>query len=342
MNFSRFIEKNQKYWRHLEVLLSEAYERGIDRLERKRVGELLFLYRKTSADLNYAQSYFANATLLEYLHGLVGRSYALIYGKRRRRILSALSDFYLGELPVLVRKRYRYVLFATAIFVAGWIFGAVTTAIDPVASEYIMPEVFASQDSPSERVHKIYENGGTEGVESAGTAAFFSSFLFTHNIKICIFYFALGITFGIGTAILIFYNGTVIGSIMMLYLTDGEIVFFLAWILPHGVIELVCLLISGGGGFIIARGMMFRGNVTLRESMRANGLEALKILFAAITFLVLAGLVEGSISQLHPPLLPYWIKILFAIVLFSAFMYYLFLYRSPALRDRQAKPAEVI
>ncbi len=49
---------------------------------------------------------------------------------------------------------------------------------------------------------------------------------------------ALGMTFGFGTVVLLFYNGVVLGAVAFDYVHGGQSVFLLGWLLPHGVIEI--------------------------------------------------------------------------------------------------------
>jgi uncharacterized membrane protein SpoIIM required for sporulation len=87
---------------------------------------------------------------------------------------------------------------------------------------------------------------------------FFTTFLFTHNIRVTVLGFALGFTFGIGTVLILFFNGAMLGSLAALYLSDGVMVFFLAWVGPHGVIELPCVICGCMAGLMLARAQFRR------------------------------------------------------------------------------------
>jgi hypothetical protein len=52
--------------------------------------------------------------------------------------------------------------------------------------------------------------------------------------------------------------------------------------------------------------------------------------------LVLAGLIEGTISQIHEPTLPYAAKLVFAAIVGSAVYYYLLTAGKDASRERAA------
>ena len=45
---------------------------------------------------------------------------------------------------------------------------------------------------------------------------------------------------------------------------------------------------------------------------------AARMVVGGMPVLVLAGLIEGSISQMHAPLMPYWVKLVFAAIVGTA------------------------
>jgi hypothetical protein len=59
-------------------------------------------------------------------------------------------------------------------------------------------------------------------------------------------------SWGIGTLILLFYNGVILGAIGTDYVLDGQGSFLAAWILPHGSIELPAIFIAGQAGLVLA------------------------------------------------------------------------------------------
>ena len=66
-----------------------------------------------------------------------------------------------------------------------------------------------------------------------------------NNIGVSIKAMALGMTWGIGTLIILFYNGVILGLVAVDYIIDGQTIFLLGWLLPHGVIEIPAILIGG-------------------------------------------------------------------------------------------------
>ena len=63
---------------------------------------------------------------------------------------------------------------------------------------------------------------------------------------------ALGMTWGVGTLIMLFYNGVILGAVSADYILGGQGVFLAGWLLPHGSIEIPSILLGGQAGFILA------------------------------------------------------------------------------------------
>src|SRR5262249_16873048 len=111
--------------------------------------------------------------------------------------------------------------------------------------------------------------------QSANELSAFSSFLFTNNLHVSLVAFALGITLGIGTAWLMFYKGVIVGALMAIFLEAGQGRLFATGVLPHGVLELPAILIAGGAGFVLARGMLHAQPWSRRDELARCGKEAL-------------------------------------------------------------------
>jgi uncharacterized membrane protein SpoIIM required for sporulation len=145
----------------------------------------------------------------------------------------------------------------------------------------------------------------------------------THNIQTSVFTLALGMTWGVGTMMLLFYNGIALGAISVDYIADGQARFLMGWLMPHGVIEIPAILVAGQAGFLLALGLIGRGSrEPLAERMRTVSRDAVTLTFGFALLLVWAGFVEAFLSQYHEPVVPYEAKIAFgAIELILLFLY---------------------
>jgi uncharacterized membrane protein SpoIIM required for sporulation len=145
----------------------------------------------------------------------------------------------------------------------------------------------------------------------------------TNNIRVSLFAFGLGITWGLGTVIVLFYNGVILGAVGADYIQAGQIKFLFGWLMPHGAVEIPAILLAGQAGFMLAGALIGWGDPTpRRERMGAVSKDLLTIAGGASVLLVWAGIVESFFSQYHEPVLPYAVKIAFgSIELFALFFF---------------------
>jgi stage II sporulation SpoM-like protein len=80
----------------------------------------------------------------------------------------------------------------------------------------------------------------------------------THNIRVSLFTLALGMTYGVGTVVVLFYNGVILGAVSLDYIQDGQTRFLIGWLLPHGSIEIPSVMITGQAGFVLASALLDR------------------------------------------------------------------------------------
>jgi uncharacterized membrane protein SpoIIM required for sporulation len=148
--------------------------------------------------------------------------------------------------------------------------------------------------------------------------------LMTHNTQVTLSAMALGMTWGIGTLILMFYNGVILGAVAIDYILAGQTPFLLGWLLPHGVIEIPAMLVGGQAGFVLAGALLGRGQrQSLSARLRAATPDVVTLCFGAGLMLVWAGLVESFLSQYHEPVIPYVVKILFGVIELAVLIWYL-------------------
>ncbi|MDF1561478.1 MAG: stage II sporulation protein M [Deltaproteobacteria bacterium] len=316
MELTQFLEEGRGRWQALEMLLTEVDRRGVAKLDLSEAKDLGRLYRQASADLLWARSHGASAEVVDYLNDLVARAHGRIHPNPRPR-LSAITRFLAVGYPRLVRQEWRAIALSTAFFLAGSAFGGIAMAVDPDAWIYLVPEQHQHLD-PAQRVER---DAGRK--LDADEEAAFSAFLFTHNIQVTILVFAVGLAGGILTAVLLFFNGIGLGALGWLYWTRGHGLFFVAWIFPHGSLELSAVFIAGGAGFVLGRSILAPGRLGRRRALREAAQTAVLLVLGTAPVLVVAGLIEGTISQWHEPVIDLRVKVAFACAAFVLLWLYL-------------------
>jgi len=304
------------------------------RLPLDRLRHFHYLYERTSADLARIMTFSSEPEIRRYLENLVARAYGEIHETRGKQHRLKPLSWFLQTLPRTFRRHAKAFWLSVAITCVGIIFGGFATAFDPESRSVTMPFGHHLMD-PSERVAKEEQ---TMGEQLSGRKGSFSTFLMTHNTKVAVLTLALGMTWGVGTVIVLFHNGIALGAITVDYVQAGQTRFLLGWLMPHGVIEIPAILIAGQAGLILAGALIGWGQRRrMAERLRAISGDVVTLIFGVALMLVWAGLVEAFLSQYHEPVIPYSIKIGFGFV--ELFLLVIFLSRgglqSPSPRNRE-------
>jgi uncharacterized membrane protein SpoIIM required for sporulation len=122
-------------------------------------------------------------------------------------------------------------------------------------------------------------------------------------------------TWGLGTFLLLFSNGVMLGAVVVDYVRAGQTKFLLGWLLPHGAAEIPAILIAGQAGLVLAYALVGWGaRTSLRARLRGISADLVTLIFGVGLLLVWAGIVEAFLSQYHEPIIPYSAKITFGLV----------------------------
>ncbi len=131
--------------------------------------------------------------------------------------------------------------------------------------------------------------------------------IFSNNLKVALFIYAGGLLFGSVTALYLITNGLFIGYAGTQFPLGDYILFTI----PHGILELIGIIISGAAGFRLASCVyhIFQGLTNMRSDIsRTNQFkyileinmdefwESIKLLAIAIVFLLVAAFIEANLS----------------------------------------------
>jgi uncharacterized membrane protein SpoIIM required for sporulation len=343
MDINQFIARRENQWKRLTALTDKAANLTIAGLSSAEAEEFFSLYRLASSDLNLVQTRGGSSALLDYLENLVARAYQHVAVPPRGRFFATWWRILRYEFPAAARKQRGALALSAMIMFTGTVAGYFITAARPQTALTFVPAQFFRQN-PAQRVaERIKRQTSAHFHYTWEENLLFSVFLFTHNIEVAVLTFALGASFGIGTLAMLFFTGAMLGALGQRYQADRVGTYFISWVGPHGVLELPAICVAAAAGLIIARAMWTRGGrhggVWASVQMQRN--EIFYLLIGCAHMLVLAGIIEGGFSQLTAPVIPYFVKIFFAAVLFASLIAYLFFMplRKPEMHDQSVSGA---
>jgi len=322
MPIDRFINERKTVWQRLEELLLLLDRMTLRKLHREEVRELGRIYRRTASDLAIARAESRDPRLINYLNSLVIRAHGRIY-RADAQGGQRIRNFFARDFPRTFRRTWRYTAVAFGVF---WLFTAIAffgTRHDPDFSEFAGIDPYFREVVINHRTH------WWERLNEANQVG--STQIFTNNITVTFYAFAMGATFGLGTLYVLAFNGASFGAIIALTYRAGFGNDLMSFVVGHGVIELSCIFIAGGAGLLIGTALVMPGDLSRTDALKSRGLEAVRLIIGCVPILVVAGIIEGFISpQPIPAVIKIAIGTLTGITLYS----YLFLAGRETTADR--------
>jgi uncharacterized membrane protein SpoIIM required for sporulation len=219
-------------------------------------------------------------------------------------------SFYLETYPRIFRETLPQTLVVIAIFVLALVAGWAVTWHDPgFAHRLLGPQMMDDIDR---------REMWTQSVVTIQPLA--ASSITTNNLTVAFTTFALGIT-AVGTIWMIVLNGLLLGVVGAATWRAGMALSLWSFVAPHGVLELPAIFIAGGAGLEIARGLLFPGLLSRRDSLARAGGRASRLVLGTLPLLLVAGTIEAFFSPTNAPVA---MKFALGAVLFTALMTYLF------------------
>jgi len=308
---TRWLDARRPYWTRLEQLLDETSRHGLKSLTRHELQELGLLYRQIGSDLAALREDPASAHFADYVQRLLARAHHTIYSSADRQNPAAVFGFFAVTYPRAFKQNLVPCVVSLVIFLGAAAAGAALTYRDPEFKTKVLgPAMVDTIDRREMWTHSI-----------VAIKPIASSRIMTNNMSVALTTFAAGITGGAGTIYMIAFNGMLLGVIGMACALSGMSVPLWSFVAPHGVLELPAIVIAGGAGLRLARGLLFPGLLPRRQSVSLAGSEAVKLVLGCIPILVIAGIIEAFVS---PTDLAVSLKFGMAAGLFVLLVVYLF------------------
>ncbi|HEX2201894.1 MAG TPA: stage II sporulation protein M [Longimicrobium sp.] len=295
---ARTLFRRQKgTWEAYRDLLGRAQRDGLAKLPEHEVSRFGALYREVAADLARARTYGGSPELLYTLERAVGGGHNLLY-RPEARTWAALKHWLVAGFPALVRKRWRPVALASALFYVPALISFGATVAEPaIARDFVGPEMMVRVEESVEK--EARGEGYVE--EEVPLMPLLASRLVSNNVQVTFLAFAAGILAGLGTVWVLVLNGVLLGTVSALFHNEGTLLHLYTFVLPHGVIELTAICIAGGAGLWMGSGMLLPGRQTRGQALVERAREGVSMIAGTAMLLVFAGLIEGFISPSDLP-----------------------------------------
>ena len=291
MTTTRFLETRGPAWDRLEAILDVAGRKGVARLQEEELHELTRLYPAVAVDVARARMLELDANTQRRINNLAIRAHGLLYMRKRGRPLAALLRFLGRDYPRLFRRLWAYTATAGAILLISAMGTYVTARIRPSTAYVFVPsglEMPGTQDGVtsediSERFRVIPSPPLAAGV-------------ITNNISVAFNAFALGITAGIGTCLVLLFNGMMLGGFVAHFANHGLLTPLMHFLVPHGVLEIFAIVVAAGAGLRMGGALTMPGRLTRGASLRRGSKEAVLLVLGTVPMFLVAGVIEGFVT----------------------------------------------
>lgn len=321
----QFRREREAAWLELEALVDQAEKKGLRSLRADQLERLPSLYRGAAGALSVARAVSLDRSLLDYLTALVARSSLCVYDVSGRSGAGAVFlRFFRHGFPAAVRAQARFLAAALLVFGLGLLTGWGLTWRSTDRERYLSlvgAELAHGRDpaaSTEELRRLLYERREPD----ASKLGLFSVSLFAHNVKIGFLCFGLGLAAGLPVLYLLFAHGLTLGALAALYQTRGLGAEFWAWLLPHGVTEILALCLCGGAGLALGTGLIFPGPSTRLHSLARRGRPASLLVIGAVALFLIAGLLEGVFRQAVHNQAARWLVSLATLLFWTLYLFF--------------------
>jgi hypothetical protein len=105
-----------------------------------------------------------------------------------------------------------------------------------------------------------------------------ASFIVTNHFRVAIACFAGGVFLGVGSLVLLAYNGLAMGTFAGHFANQGLLGYLLEFIVGHGVLELFAIWVAGAAGFLLGKSIVAPGDRSRTDALVMSGRVAVRMM----------------------------------------------------------------
>ena len=284
-------------WHELEGLLDE-----MERVPKPGVkwpntpfqegARLSELYRASCEHLALALSRAYPPSIVDRLQTLTHRAHRVIY-RRRGFGLEALRQLVLVDFPQAVRVHRWYVLIAALVFVLPMLTVGVAAYQD---GDFVLHFMDAKERDHYERMYSSEARKLGQPRNAEDDWSMFGHYI-QNNIGIGFQCFASGLLAGVGSLLVVFYNGLHVGVVAGFLTAQGHSENFYSFVVTHCSFELTAIVLSGAAGLRLGHAVVAPGRRTRLEALKHHASGAVVVMYGVFGMLVIAAVIEAFWSS---------------------------------------------
>ncbi len=289
---ARFAARQGPRWQEFGRLAERATRDGLDSFRPDELPDFAARYREAAADLARARTYRADRATIAELERLVGAGHNALYRDERsswRSLWRTVAE----EFPAAVLQAHRTVLLALLVFAATASIGYRIIRDRPALAEELLPEAMLRR---ADAGHTRTVEGRKYGEVQASERPLVASFIIANNVRVAIGCLAGGMFAGVGSLVVLAFNGLMLGSFAGHFANQGLLWYLLEFVVGHGVLELTAIWIAAAAGLLLGLAIVVPGDLSRGEALVLRGRVAVRMIGMTVVLLAIAGLIEGFLS----------------------------------------------
>lgn len=319
MRQEQFVTRYQHEWQQFEDWLQrrgEGSRKQRSSIDPDVLGDETIpqRYRRLCQQLALARRRGYSPQLVEQLQQLMQRGHNLLYRTPAPRWQRAL-EFLFADFPSTVRSQAGAMWVACALFVI------------PLVGIFVLlqykPELIHMLLDPRQvaQMEKMYDPAADNLGRDSGTDwAMFGHYIM-NNISIGLRTFASGLLAGIGTILVLLFNGITIGAVAGHLQQIGSGDPFWRFVVGHAPFELTAIVIAGGAGLQLGLRLLAPGRIRRIDALIEGGVIGARLCLGVAFMLLVAAFIEAFWSS--TAWVPMWGKLSVSAVLWTVVLLWL-------------------
>ncbi|MEO5997354.1 MAG: stage II sporulation protein M [Chitinophagaceae bacterium] len=305
MREAQFLKQNSDKWKQYE---QELHHFDSPDAFADRFVELI-------DDLAYSKTFYPKSNTSKYLNGLASLFHQKIY-KNKKEKSARIMSFWQFELPYLFKQYHRHLLYSFLFFIVFTFLGVLSAKYDDSFIRLILSDEYVNMTNEN------IEKGDPFGVYKKQGQADMFFFIAFNNIRVSFLAYVSGILFSVGTVLLLFQNGLMLGSFEYYFFSKGLGMQSIPVVFLHGTLEILAIVVAGCSGLILGNSILFPKTFSRWHSLVKGGRDGIKIVFGLVPIFLLAAFIESFVTRYTG--MPFWLS--YTILIFSlAFMVWYFI-----------------
>ncbi|HYM94755.1 MAG TPA: stage II sporulation protein M [Chitinophagaceae bacterium] len=243
-------------------------------------------------DLAYAKTFYPSGKVTQFVNGQASKIYLNIY-KNRKEENNRLVTFWKYDLPLTVRKHHGIILFASILFLLFFIVGFFSAANDPGFVRDVLGNNYVNMTEEN------IARGNPLGVYQSGNPILSWLGIMINNISVSFRYFAMGLSFGILTALSLMKEAIRLGAFEYMFFSKGLGMQAALGVLIHGILELTAIIIACAAGLVMVKSFLFPGTIKRMDSLKLGVKDGVKIVIGLIPVFMIAAFFEGFVTRYY-------------------------------------------